>query len=46
MNPKQRKSVAWTIFGNQRGKLQKLDQISPRFSREIEDSLRNTFKYS
>ena len=43
MNPKQRKSVPWTVFGNQRKN--KLGQISPRFSREIGDSLRDKFKY-
>ena len=43
MNPKQRKSVPWTVFGNQRKKLHKLGQISPRFSREIGDSLRKTY---
>ena len=46
MNPKQRKSVALTMFGNQRKKLHKLSQISPRFSREIGDSLRRKLKYS
>ena len=45
MNLKQRKSVPWTMFGNQRKKLQKLGQISPRFSREMGDTLRSTFKY-
>ena len=46
MNPKQRKSVPWTVFENQRKKLHKLGQISSRFSREIGDSLRSKFKYS
>ena len=46
MNTKQRQSVEWTMFGNRWKKLHKLSQISPIFSREIRDSLRNTFKYT
>ena len=46
MNPQQRKSVAWTMFGNRREKLHKLGHISPKFSPEIGDNLRSKFKYS
>ena len=46
MNAKQGKSVPRGRCLEIRKKLQKLGKISPRFSREIGDSLRSTFKYS
>ena len=42
--PKTKKISSVDDFGNQRKKLHKLSQISPRFSREIRDSLRSTRK--
>ena len=46
MTQKTENHLCGKMSGNQRKKLQKLGQISPEFSREIQDTLRSKFKYS